>query len=65
MHRLDRINAKKPAILLDFQSLTLGSRSKQYWPVFLCDTSKWATATSDGSPAVTAEQTHAGRVLPV
>jgi hypothetical protein len=31
---LDRINANKPAKLLDFKSLTLGVRSKQIWPVF-------------------------------
>jgi hypothetical protein len=33
---LDRINAKKPAKLLDSKSLTLGFSGKQIWPVFLC-----------------------------
>jgi hypothetical protein len=35
VQRLDRINANKPAKLLDFKSLTLGLRSKLIWPVFL------------------------------
>jgi hypothetical protein len=36
VHRLDRINAKKPAKLLGSNSLTLGFRVKQIWPVCLC-----------------------------
>ena len=35
VQRLDRINANKPAKLLDFKSLTLDLRSKLIWPVFL------------------------------
>ena len=50
MHRLDRINAKKPAKLLDFKSLTLGFRSKQIWQVFLCDTAKWQASHSTITP---------------
>ena len=40
MHRLDRINAKKPAKLLDSRSLALSSSRKQIWPVFLCYSTK-------------------------
>jgi hypothetical protein len=36
VHRLDRINAKKPAKLLGSKSLTLGFRVKRIWSVFLC-----------------------------
>jgi len=34
MHRLDRINANKPAKLLDSKSLTLGFRVKQFGRFF-------------------------------
>ncbi len=37
MHRLDQINAKKPAKLLNSKSLTLDFSRQQIWPVFLCD----------------------------
>src|ERR1017187_8455071 len=40
VHILDRINAKRPAKLLDSGSLTLGFWFKQIWPVFLCNTAK-------------------------
>src|SRR5262249_17686876 len=35
VHRLDQINAKKPAKLLDSRSLTLSFSRKQIWSVFL------------------------------
>src|SRR5438445_13716713 len=40
VHRLDQINAKKPAKLLNSKSLTLDFSRQQIWPVFLCDTAK-------------------------
>jgi hypothetical protein len=37
VHKLDRINANKPAKLLDSRSLTLRFWFKQIWPVFMLD----------------------------
>jgi hypothetical protein len=41
VHRLDRINAKKPAKLLGSKSLTLRFSRKQSLAGFLCYPSKW------------------------
>ena len=49
--RLDRINAKKPAKLLDSKSLTLCFSGNQTWPVFLCYTTGCTPSAPSHQPA--------------
>jgi len=50
VHRLDQINAKKPAKLLNSKSRTLCFSRQQIWPVFFRDTATWIDPVSCGAP---------------